>query len=194
MYWSRTPPPQVQKSGGSLPAPIAVCNCVLMLASLMKSTVMLSPGWAALKDWASALRARSWGLAPPVVVSAQMVRFAVAAAEELPLAAEVALLELLELVVLLELLLHAAAPVATAAASATAASARLLLRIGCLLNGVMGARGFESFRILSTCRHRKIAVLHGQPPISVTLQTFSYRYGCRTMQQERRCSSRLSFR
>jgi hypothetical protein len=100
-----------------------------MLESLMKSTVMLSPGWLALKDWASALRARSEGPVPPLVVSAQMVRFAVAAAEELPLAAEVALLEPLELVGLLELLLHAAAPVATAAASATAASARLLLRI-----------------------------------------------------------------
>ncbi len=66
---------------------------------------------------------------PPLVVSAQMVRFAVAAAEELPLAAGVALLALLELLELLELLLHAAAPVATAAASATAASARLLLRM-----------------------------------------------------------------
>jgi hypothetical protein len=119
-----------------------------MLESLMKSTVMLSPGWLALKDWASALRARSEGPVPPLVVSAQMVRFAVAAAEELPLAAEVALLELeelLELVELLELLLHAAAPVATAAASATAASARLLLRIGCLLDGGYGRKRFRKF-------------------------------------------------
>jgi hypothetical protein len=68
----------------------------------------------------------------------------VAAAEELPLATEGALLEPLELVVLLELL-HAAAPVATVAASATAASARLLLRIGSLLDGVMGARRFRKF-------------------------------------------------
>src|SRR5215472_9535526 len=100
-----------------------------MLASLMKLTVMLSPGWLELKDWASALSARSDGPVPPLVVSAQMVRFAVAAAEAPPLAAVVALLEPLELGVLLELL-HAAAAVATAAVRATAASARLLLRIG----------------------------------------------------------------
>jgi hypothetical protein len=35
---------------GSLPAPIAVCSWVLMLASLMKLTVTLSPGWLELKD------------------------------------------------------------------------------------------------------------------------------------------------
>jgi hypothetical protein len=77
-----------------------------------------------------------------------MVRFAVAAAEELLLAApdaegeELALVELLG--VLLELpLLHAAAPVATVTASATAPSARLLRMV--VSWGLCGSRHFRKF-------------------------------------------------
>jgi hypothetical protein len=106
------------------------------------------------------------------------------------LAVELAELELpLVLVVVLELLplLHAAAAVAVATASAATASARLLRMV--VSWKVMAQGTFESFRILSTCRHRKLGANSGQPLISTSLRAFSCCFDCRTMQQEQRCST-----